>query len=86
VLDHNSSDKIKSETIQAIGENGTIALEYDGNAKICIGVASDEEFGKEHNPVVMAELKGQLVCCQQLLQLEPDSKCMPLFFLQKTGI
>jgi hypothetical protein len=62
--------------VEAVTKDTSLVLCSLGNGSF---VGASAQMEREHSPVVMAELKGQLVCCQQLLQLEPDSKCETFF-------
>ncbi|XP_059481314.1 geranylgeranyl transferase type-2 subunit alpha [Neocloeon triangulifer] len=58
--------------IEVVTESGTLVLKPDSIGFVAI--CPESKLEGEHDPVVIAELKGQLACCRQLLDLEPDSK------------
>jgi hypothetical protein len=65
--------------VEVVTKDISLVLDSLGNGSF-VGASAEAQLEGMHSPVVMAELKGQLVCCQQLLQLEPDSKCKTHFF------
>jgi hypothetical protein len=68
--------------VEVVTKDISLVLDSLGNGSF-VGASTEAQMEGEHSPVVMAELKGQLVCCQQLLQLEPDSKCNTFFLKRK---